>query len=115
MKTFKTIAAQGELGFIRLPDDTKVPKGAVAVKPVNGRVIIGHSETGHHHCMTAERTTLYKLPDEILECLMVVEKPDVLEHLREFDTHVPLAFEPGQYRVRYLREYTPEGFRKQED
>jgi len=115
MKTFKTVAAQGELGFVRLPDKTKIPKNAVVVKPQKGLVIVGHSETGHHHCMDATRTTLYKLPDEILECLMVVEKPDVLEHLREFDKHEPLSFEPGVYRVRYLREYTPEGFRKQED
>lgn len=115
MKTFKTIAAQGELGFIRLPDNTKVPNGAVALKPQNGRVIVGASETGHHHVMDAERTTLYKLPDEILECLMVVEKQDVLEHLREYDTHEPTLFEPGVYKVRYLREYTPEGFRKVED
>ena len=35
--------------------------------------------------------------------------------LREFDKHEPLAFEPGVYKVRYLREYTPEGFRKHED
>lgn len=115
MKTFKTVAAQGEIGFIRLSDKTKIPKNAVAVKPVDGRVICGHSETGHHHVMDAAKTTLYKLPDELLECLMVVEQSDTLEHLREFDKHEPLGFEPGTYRVRYLREYTPEGFRKQED
>ena len=115
MRTFKKTAAQGEIGFIRLPDKTKLPKGATQIKPCNGQVVVGHSETGHHHVMDAERTKLYKLPDSLLECLMVVEKPDQLEHLREFDKHEPLAFEPGVYKVRYLREYTPEGFRKQED
>lgn len=115
MRTFKTRAAQGEIGFIRLPGNTKIPKNAQKIAPVNGQVVVGHSETGHHHVMDAQRTTLYKLPDSLLECLMVVDKPDQLEHLREFDTHEPLAFEPGVYKVRYLREYTPEGFRKQQD
>ena len=115
MKTFKMTAAQGEIGFIRLPDNTKIPKGAELVRPVEGRVVVGHSESGHHHVMLAERTKLYKLPDSILECLMIVEKPDVLEHLRSFDTHEPLQFEPGTYRVKYLQEYTPEGLRRQED
>ena len=115
MRTFKVSAAQGEIGFIRLPPNTKVPKGAEQIKPVNGQVIIGHSETGHHHVMDATRTKLYKLPDSLLECLMVVEQSDQLEHLRDFDKHEPLGFEPGVYKVRYLREYTPEGFRKQQD
>lgn len=115
MRTFTKTCAQGEIGFIRLPDDTVVPANAIEVKPVNGRVIVGHSETGHHHVMTAERTKLYQLPDSILECLMVVDQPDTLEHLRDFDTHEPTKFEPGTYKVRYLREYTPEGFRRQED
>ncbi len=115
MRTFKIKAAQGEIGFIRLPANTKVPKGAVRVKPEGRQLRVGSSETGHHHVMDAECTTLYKLPDSLLECLLVVEKPDQLEHLREFDKHEPLAFEPGVYKVRYLREYTPEGFRKQQD
>lgn len=115
MKTFKKVTAQGELGFIRLPDNYSIPTNAERVVPVAGRIIVGHSETGHHHVMSAECTTLYKLPDSILECLMVVDKPDVLEHLRDHDTHEPTAFAPGKYRVRYLREHTAEGFRRQED
>lgn len=114
-RTFTTTCAQGELGFVRLPDDHPIPKGYTLCVPVNGVVIVGHSETGHHHCMTAERTELYQLPDDILECLMVVKDPDELTHLRDFDTHESIRFEPGKYRVRKLREYTPEGFRRQED
>ena len=38
-----------------------------------------------------------------------------LEHLREFDKHEPILFEPGVYHVRRQREYTPEGFRRVED
>lgn len=114
MKTFKRVAAQGELGFIRMPDDYKMPKDAVKQEPHGANIVIGHSENGAHHVMLAERTDLYKLPDELLACL-VVSEADVLEHLRDFDTHEPIAFEPGVYEVRYLREETPEGFRRQAD
>ena len=115
MKTFYKIAAQGELRFVRLPDDYKMPANAEKISPENGLVIVGHSETGHHHVMLAERTTLYKLPDSILDCLLIVEKSDELKHLREFDTHESISFVPGKYLVRTAREHTPEGWRKSQD
>lgn len=115
MKTFSKTAAQGELRFIRLPDDFKIPAEAVKVNPEHGRVIVGHSETGHHHVMDAECTTMFRLPDSILDCLLVVTRPDELKHLREFDTHESLAFGPGVYKVTTAREHTPEGWRRAAD
>lgn len=115
MKTFDRIAAQGELRFVRLPDDFEIPAGAVLVEPVNGKIIVGHSETGHHHVMTAERTKMYRLPNSILECLLIVDQADTLEHLREFDTHEATEFKIGKYRAITGREYTPEGWRRSHD
>ena len=115
MKTFSKVAAQGELRFVRLDDDHKVPKEATRVDPVDGHVIVGHSETGHHHVMEASRTTMYRLPDTITDCLLVVNQPDVLKHLRDFDTHEPLSFAPGIYKVTTAREYTPTGWRRSQD
>lgn len=115
MKTFKKVAAQGELRFVRLPNSFKVPANAEKVAPVDGKVIVGHSETGHHHVMEAECTTMYRLPDSILDCLLVVEKSDTLKHLREFDTHEPLSFSPGTYKAITSREYMPEGWRRSAD
>jgi hypothetical protein len=45
----------------------------------------------------------------------VIEKPTSLDHKRTFDTHESILFEPGNYKVRRQREYTPEGFRRVED
>lgn len=115
MRTFDKVAAQGELRFLRLPKNFKIPAGATKVEPANGHVIVGHSETGHHHVMDAECTTMLRLPDSILECLLVVERPDELKHLREFDTHESLGFEPGIYKVTTAREHTPEGWRRAAD
>lgn len=115
MKFFKKIAAQGEIGFIRLPDNTKIPSNAIKVENIDNKVIVGHSETGHNHVMNGDCATLYRLPDSLLECLLVVTNEDQLTHLKEFDTHETINFEPGVYKVKYLREYVPEGFRKVQD
>lgn len=108
MRTFINQSAQGELFLVRV---SKLPPKLVKVPSVGGYVIIGHSETGHHHVMDARTTEMYRLPEEIYECFLVVSKSTALEHLREFDTHEPILYEPGIYRVRKQREYVPEGWR----
>jgi hypothetical protein len=50
-----------------------------------------------------------------MDCLLVVEQPTALEHLREHDTHEPIMFNKGIYHVRRQQEYTPEGLRRVED
>jgi len=112
MKTFNNLCAQGDILIQRIK---ALPKGFVPVAPENGKVIVTHSETGHHHVMLAERTKAFKLPDSIMDIFLVVEEDDTLEHLRQHDTHESIKFEPGVYHVRRQREYTPEGFRRVED
>lgn len=112
MKTFDRAIAQGELYFTRID---AVPSDAIAVPAENGTIVVGHSETGHHHVMTLERTELYRHPTDLMELFLLVKAPDELTHLRDFDTHEPIRFEPGAYRVRRQREYTPEGWRRAAD
>ena len=112
MRTFKNYCAQGDIYIRRV---AALPKEAIAVAPANNRVTVTHSETGHHHVMDAENVTMYRLPDSIMDCLLVVDKPTALEHLREFDQHEPIMFEKGIYHVRRQQEYTPEGLRRVED
>lgn len=112
MKTFNNYCAQGDIYIKRID---ALPAGAVEVKPEHGRVIVTHSETGHHHVMDAANVKMFTLPDSIMDCLLVVDSPTALEHLREHDTHEPILFEKGVYHIRRQREYTPEGFRRVED
>lgn len=112
MKTFNNICAQGDILIRRI---TELPNGVEKIEPENGRIIVTHSETGHHHVMDANVVEMYTLPDDIMKCLLVVNDPTTLEHLRNFDTHEPILFQPGIYEVRRQREYTPEGFRRVED
>jgi len=113
MKTFDKVCAQGDILITRID---KLPGGLVPIAPEDGgRVIVTHSETGHHHVMLAERTKAYRLPDSIMDIFLAVEQGDTLEHLRPNDTHESIQFGPGLYHVRRQREYVPEGFRRVED
>lgn len=112
MKTFSNFCAQGDTYIRRIE---ALPANAIPVKPNGNRVIVTHSETGHHHVMDAAHVKMYTLPDSIMDCLLVVDNPTALEHLREHDTHEPIMFESGIYHVRRQQEYTPEGLRRVED
>lgn len=112
MKKFKNICAQGDV-YIRRID--KLPENVVEIKPIEGKNIVTFSETMHHHVMDATKAKMYSLPDSIMKCLLVVNDPVALEHLRSYDTHESIMFEPGVYEVVRQREYTPEGFRKVQD
>ena len=112
--TFKFSADQGELHFERVPDDAPIPAGAMPIMPTGKHIVLGHSETGHHHVMSAECVEAYELPAD-LKSFLVVNSVDELIHLRDYDTHEPIRFEPGRYEVTRLREETDDGWRGQED
>lgn len=117
MKKFDRVAAQGDIMIVKVDS---LPKGAVEVEPINGQNIVAHSETGHHHVIDREHegavTTMYRLPEEIYELFLIVENgPTLLKHERSFDTHEPIQLDPGTYKVRRQREYTPEGYRRVAD
>src|SRR5689334_12601144 len=96
VKSFKEVCAQGDIYITKIE---KLPAGAVEVAADHGRVIVTHSETGHHHVMDARTVKMFRLPDSIMDCLLVVDQPTALEHLREHDTHTPIMFEKGTYHV----------------
>lgn len=116
MRTFQNFAAQGE-AFIRRVETR--PDNLTPIAAENGKHIVAHSETGHHHVMDAasvdllERTT--DVPKGVRILHLIVKEPTALEHLRGHDTHEPIMFEPGEYEVRLQREYTPKGYRRVAD
>jgi len=95
-KRFVNQAAQGDV-FIRRVE--KIPAGA-ACKKQDGPVIVAHSETGHHHAFNKyEGVTYYETNDPTIAYLSVATA-SVLEHMRSFDTHAAILFEPGSYELR---------------
>jgi hypothetical protein len=112
MLTFKNVCAQGDI-YIRRID--KMPDGLIEIAPENGRHILAHSETGHHHDMVAERVRVFQKPGDNMHLFVAVAEPTALEHQRSHDTHAPILFDTGYFEVKRQREYTPEGFRRVED
>lgn len=109
-------AFQGDCAFIRLDD---MPSGLIEQKP-SGRVIVAHSETGHHHAIEPGEVKLFeKLERDPFVCYLQLagESCDVVHH-RAWDTHDTLRLLGGAgsiWEVRRQREYVPQGFRRVED
>lgn len=118
MRTFENIGAQGDVLFMRIAD---LPASAKPVAPVNGEIIVTHSETGHHHVMVLDRdedtpsVEMFSSDDNPLMAWIKVNRPTALEHRRPHDTHEPIMFGVGIYEVRRQREYSPEGWRRVAD
>lgn len=106
MKTFNKIAAQGEITIIR------VNGGASSGKPLaveSGKLIIGHSETGHHHVLErtqgATVTVLDRAPEGMKILHAILTEPNKLIHERGHDTHETIELPAGEYEFRIAREF----------
>lgn len=107
MKSFLKVAAQGELTIRRI-DALPTGVACTPMKIEGGRFIVGHSETGHHHVISAHGASVIELerPPEGMKVLYaILENPTSLDHLREHDTHESIALEPGTYEIRIAREF----------
>ena len=110
MNEFMIQAAQGDLYISRIE---ALPATARPVAPVDGRYVVAHSETGHHHVIKAQGCEYFTDEEDATTAyLRVIEASEVvLKHLRSTDTHAPIKVLGGIYRIRRAREWTPEGFR----
>ena len=108
----KKIAFQGDVAFVRV---RKGKRGAEMPR-TEGRLIVAHSETGHHHELVGEARMFEACERDPLVCFLSIDgdHADVVHH-RPFDTHETLRLLKGDWKVVRQREYTPEGWRRVED
>lgn len=113
-KTFTNQCAQGDVLIRRI--DT-LPADAVSQENKTSRHVVTHSETNHHHTITAPPSVvqLFGSASPLIGYMRVQSKPVVLKHERAWDTHAPIKVEPGFYEIRRQREWSPEGWRRVED
>ncbi len=109
MKSFKKIAAQGEITIIRIGDASKVKLSGSALPLEGGKFIIGHSETGHNHVLErkagASVTVLDGAPEGMKILRAILTEPNKLIHERGHDTHEAIELAPGEYEFRIAREF----------
>lgn len=104
--------AQGDVMLVPI---IAIPAEATEEQPHNGRYIITHSETGHHHViMEREDVKVYSGMDTLTGFLSL-ERQALLEHLRHHDTHAPISLEPGNYLIKRQRQFGPEGWQRAAD
>jgi len=107
MQSFNRRAAQGEIQIIRHEEGYKLPPHMKPLEKENNKLIIGHSETGHHHVL--ERPAEVFVPDTAPAGMRILyailEEPNALIHERGYDTHKALNLEPGIYEFRIGREF----------
>lgn len=114
-KRFGKIARQGDVLFIKVDS---VPKNATKPCESNDKYwIIAHSETGHHHVIEKSRAEVYEAADDAFTFwIKSLADGAEAEHLRSFDTHETIGFEPNSiYRGHRQREWSPEGWRQAAD
>lgn len=86
------------------------------VTPENGKLIIAHSETGHHHCIdivrNKEASFLIDETNALIGLLKVKGVPADLEHLRPNDTHETIRIAEGDYIIKYHSQPSPKGWER---
>lgn len=125
MKNVKDMpVAQGDVLIIPRGAKFKMPAGVEEVKPEGGRLIVAHSETGHHHAIDVDATSpaamLFRVPNDPMTTFLKVKGAADIVHHRPWDTHETLrmyAPDDGEcvYEIKRQREPTPEGWRRVED
>lgn len=109
MKSFQNIAAQGEITIIRIGDGAQSKHHGKPLSLEGGKLIIGHSETGHHHVLErtsgATVTVLDRAPDGMRILHAILAEPNKLIHERGHDTHETIELPPGEYEFRIAREF----------
>lgn len=93
------------------------------MKLENDRLILGHSETGHHHVLEAARPDVHvsnaarALIDETNDLFIDLQISETccVQHMRGSDTHKAFLLPPGDYICRPDDEQTIEGWRRVAD
>lgn len=91
------VCRHGENNFI----PAELPKGAKLIESGKS-LIVGHSESGHHHTMTLDKTTSKDLEIKIFEhegvTYLDVPFQAKLEHQKTAEKHDTITFAPGIYK-----------------
>lgn len=111
--TTRKAIPQGDVYLIPIK---AIPAEAKPAQAENGRYIVTHSETGHHHVvMERPDVQMFRGMDMFRDFLNVGDTPAELVHLRETHTHAPQTIAPGAWLVQRQAAYTPQGWERARD
>ena len=118
----KGLGFHGECTVVRadLLNETELPPGAKKVEPDSqNRLLVAHSESGHHHYIDGGSAVLYETPNPLVKYLQVeMDSYSLLRHAKPVtakDRHTTQKIPGGLHRINIQRESTPEGWRQVQD
>jgi len=107
------IQFQGDIAFVEVDS---IPSGCTPAKEEDGKFVVAHSETGHHHYVDALSAKVYDSPDDPNVCYLQCETATDVIHARPYDTHKTVKLQSGAIYMGVRQvEYTPEGWRRAAD
>ena len=93
----------GRHGEVVLKKVDSLPEGAKLVEEGES-IIVGHSETGHHHVLTIPRGTgIVKMYEVDGKTYLDIPRKADLVHQKEVEKHATQVFSPGIY-IREIRQ-----------
>lgn len=103
-----SIVRQGE---VRMEPIEKIPECELRrVDPINGAIIVGESESHHHHVLDADGVTVMErisgVPRGMRILYAIVEKRTSLRQTAG-NPHGSHVIEPGTYEIPIKREFNP--------
>lgn len=103
-----TIVRQGE---VRMEPIKEIPECEFRlIEPKNGVIIVGESESHHHHVLDAEGVTVMErtsnVPRGMRILYAIVKKPTQLRQTAG-NPHGAHTIEPGKYEIPIKREFNP--------
>jgi len=114
MKTFKNVAFQGDVSIIKaeVMGVNKLPDDAKEIKPEQERLIVTHSETGHHHFIKSVEARFYGTSDPNICFLKIDGEYADLIHDRVHDQHQTIRIPRGLYQINRQLEKRPSGWER---
>lgn len=102
------IIRQGE---VRMEPITEIPNCELQrIEPKNGVIIVGESESHHHHVLDADGVTVMErtsgVPRGMRILYAIVEKATTLRQTAG-NPHGSHVIEPGKYEIPIKREFNP--------
>ena len=94
----------GRHGEIILKKVSDIPSGAKLIEE-SASIVVGHSETGHHHVLTIPKEGGVKIAMYELDSKVYLDLPrnGKLEHQKSVEQHETQVFIPGKY-IREIRQ-----------
>lgn len=104
------IAAQGEANIYRIDALPSGMSTRPAERDAQGRAIIGHSESGHHHTLDDPSVEVMERMDNVpagMKILYAIVRNPTALRQDAASPHVAIPLDPGIYEYRISREFDP--------